>query len=170
VPSQLLRNEKISFVACRNFTHAGVEYHIGDEFPGEAANNIETLVRARYVFAVVEDLSDKPRHWHGHVRPRAEIEEKLRRLIEGNVQLVMPETEGVDLELLTDPNRPEPETEEAEAEAPAEPGEQVPDGTISEVLAWVGEDQDRARAAIAAEQEGRVRSTLINKLEQVLEE
>ena len=47
--------------------------------------------------------------------------------------------------------------------------EAVPDGTIDEVLAWVGEDADRAdRAADAERARGdRVRKTLLEKLAEV---
>jgi hypothetical protein len=43
----------------------------------------------------------------------------------------------------------------------------VPQGTIAEVLAWVGDDPGRARAALDAERAGQNRSTLINQLEAI---
>lgn len=52
--------------------------------------------------------------------------------------------------------------------APEEGGEaggDVPDGTVDEVLDWVGDDPDRAQQALQAEQEGQNRSTLIAELE-----
>lgn len=43
------------------------------------------------------------------------------------------------------------------------------DGTISAILAWVGDDKVRAMAALAAEREGGApRKTLVSKLEDVL--
>lgn len=43
------------------------------------------------------------------------------------------------------------------------------DGTVSAILAWVGDDKVRARAALAAEREGGApRKTLVTKLEDVL--
>ena len=43
----------------------------------------------------------------------------------------------------------------------------VPDGTISEVLAWVGDDIVRAEAALQVELEGRRRKTLVDALDQI---
>jgi hypothetical protein len=43
----------------------------------------------------------------------------------------------------------------------------VPQGTIAEVLAWVGDDRERAQAALDAEYEGAIRSTLIAQLEAI---
>lgn len=45
------------------------------------------------------------------------------------------------------------------------PVEQVPGGTIAEVLAWVGNDPGRAQAAYEAEQGGSRRVTLLAELE-----
>jgi hypothetical protein len=45
--------------------------------------------------------------------------------------------------------------------------ELVPDGTVQDVLDWVGDDPDRAEQALAAETAGLNRSTLIAKLEAV---
>ena len=66
----------------------------------------------------------------------------------------MPESEGVPFGFL----RPAayrvfdaPEPEAAQQETPADSGDEVPDGTITEVKAWVGEDPDRAQAALDAE-------------------
>lgn len=44
---------------------------------------------------------------------------------------------------------------------------QVPDGTVTEVLDWVGDDPERAQAALVAEREGSNRSTLIAQLETI---
>lgn len=55
--------------------------------------------------------------------------------------------------------------DEAAVEAP--PAGDVPDGSISDVLDWVGDDPARARAALDAEQAkgDKARSTLVAKLE-----
>jgi hypothetical protein len=50
-----------------------------------------------------------------------------------------------------------PRRAEATAEAP-------PEGTRAEVLAWVGDDPGRARAALDAERAGQQRNTLIAEL------
>lgn len=59
----------------------------------------------------------------------------------------------------------------AEEFAGAGPGEYPSDGTIVEVLTWVGGDPDRARTALGIEN-GRdePRSTLIAKLQKVIEQ
>jgi len=67
--------------------------------------------------------------------------------------------------------------EEAEApapkvEAPAEPEVQelqVPDSSAKDVLAWVGEDVDRAKAALSHEEDNQKRSTLITKLNAIID-
>jgi hypothetical protein len=43
----------------------------------------------------------------------------------------------------------------------------VPVGTVQDVLEWVGDDPDRASAALRVEQTGVQRSTLISKLEAI---
>lgn len=58
----------------------------------------------------------------------------------------------------------------ATAPAAEDPGDQVPDGTVAEVADWVGDDRDRARAALDGEQakgDG-ARSTLVAALEKLL--
>lgn len=61
----------------------------------------------------------------------------------------------------------------APADDPAEPvgdldGDGVPDGNAKEVLDWVGEDRDRAGAALVAETaRDKPRSTLVAALEKV---
>ena len=44
---------------------------------------------------------------------------------------------------------------------------EVPAGSVAEVLEWVGEDQERAAAALEAEKAGHERKTLIAKLEEL---
>jgi hypothetical protein len=135
MPSQLIKNEGITFLACKPFTYRGTPYSIGDDFPQEEANNIETLVRARFIIPVLEEGYLRPRHWHGHIRTREQAEEYLNR---DRVQLRMPHEpdsdEVVNLEQLTYPHTtPEPEGEGE----PALPEEKVIDsidepGTESE--------------------------------------
>lgn len=45
----------------------------------------------------------------------------------------------------------------------------VPDGTIDEVLAWVGEDQRRALQALTVEQAGKARRSLMDQLGKVFD-
>lgn len=61
----------------------------------------------------------------------------------------------------------EEETTEVVEEAPVE---EVPSGTINEVKAWVGDDKNRAQAALDAERESEEggRSTLVKYLEDMI--
>ena len=168
--NQLLHNDKISFVVSRNFTSRGKEYQIGDDFPQEDTNKIETFVRARYIIPVVDSIEDMRhiRHWHHHIRPKDEV---LERLARDRIQLRMPQgqepdsDEVVNLDVLTHPETtPEPDTTPS-AEEPTPESDEVPEGTIAEVKAWVGDDTDRAARALEAEQNGQRRTTLITWLE-----
>jgi hypothetical protein len=76
----------------------------------------------------------------------------------------------------------EPNVEQAEFELPAvetsseEPqnapqteGPVVPEGSIKDVLGWVGEDPTRAQAALDAETAGDNRKTLVKELNVILD-
>ncbi len=70
---------------------------------------------------------------------------------------------GVDAPPAASPDAdPAPDGAVVEASAP---GEQVPAGPVAAVLEWVGEDRDRAAAALAAEQAAASpRKTLVEQL------
>jgi len=60
------------------------------------------------------------------------------------------------------------------AKAPEQPTEvkeaitfDVPDGSVKEVLKWVGTDADKARAAYAVETEDKQRSSLLSQLKEL---
>lgn len=62
----------------------------------------------------------------------------------------------------------EPTPDESEREPEEPPAELDIDGTAADVLAWVGEDPDRADEALAAEQaKDKPRSTLVKQLEKL---
>lgn len=72
------------------------------------------------------------------------------------------------------PEAPAPEPEETPVESAPEPVEEntieVPSGmSVDKTLDWVGDDKDRAQAALDAELDGKNRSTLIEPLEEMLE-
>jgi hypothetical protein len=171
MPSQLLTNEGITFLACKPFTYRGTEYAMGDDFPQEEANNIETLVRARFVIPVLEEGYLRPRHWHGHIRTREQAEEYLNR---DRVQLRMPHEpdsdEVVNLEVLTHPETtPEPEateepeveetTEEPEEDEEYDPGEH----TVLEVQAYLAEHPEETEEVLARERNGRARKGILEE-------
>lgn len=57
---------------------------------------------------------------------------------------------------------------EKPVEAPVSEEQSVPEGSIKEVLGWVREDATRAQAALDAEKAGEKRTTLISKLEAII--
>lgn len=63
----------------------------------------------------------------------------------------------------TEPPEPTPSLQSG-----LDPASEVPEGTINEVMEWVGEDQDRAQTALDAELTDKGRKTLIDRLEEVL--
>lgn len=77
MPSQLDRNSAIHFIAARDFTYAGVDYKMGDDFDQDIGAHIDMLVRTRRVVAVVDDSDDLPRHWYHHVWVKSDIKRKL---------------------------------------------------------------------------------------------
>ena len=97
MPSQLLTNEAISFIVGKNFIFNGQEYSYGEEFDQDAvripANNIETLVRNRFLIPVVDDFKDKPRHWYREIKLRSDVEAKMG-LTEGAGGAPPPAPEG----------------------------------------------------------------------------
>lgn len=48
--------------------------------------------------------------------------------------------------------------------------DEVPGGTIADILDWVGDDPDRAARALAVEEETTARSTLMAKLRAIAED
>lgn len=181
MPSQLLKNDKISFVVAKPFSSRGKDYQVGEDFPQEDARDIETFVRARYVIPVVEDPEDKQhiRHWHRHIRPKAEVLERLQR---DRVQLRMhdePDSdEVVNLERLTRPETTPPaeelqaeqEESEEQVEEPDDDYEGDPpeglefdpaDFTVAEVQAYLDEHPEDREAVIRAEAAGRERKGIL---------
>lgn len=76
---------------------------------------------------------------------------------------------------------PEPEPAEPKPEGPEGDGPEAPgagesdgppvDGTIDQLMAWVGDDPDKAAAALAAEQaKDKPRSTVVKRLAALAEE
>jgi len=181
--SQLLKNDKISFVCARSFSSRGKDYEVGDDFPQEDARDIEVFVRSRYVIPVVDSIEDKQhiRHWHRHVRPKDEV---LARLERERVQLRMPHEydseDEVALEVLTHPHTtPEPqgdgvsalpeETTTVTVDEPAEPPEDDPkhfdpaDYTVQEVKDYIALHPEEEDRIIAAEESGRGRKGLLEE-------
>jgi hypothetical protein len=60
------------------------------------------------------------------------------------------------------------EVSEEAVEAPQTDEEAVPEGSIKEVLAWVGDDAEKAEKALSAELDGENRKTLVSKLNEII--
>lgn len=183
MPSQLLKNDKISFVVCKPFTSRGKTYEVGDDFPQEDARDIEVFVRARYVTPVVDDIEDKThiRHWHKEIRPKDEV---LERLARERVQLVMPEPyhepdQQIDMEVMVNPElTPEPEGDGEDALAPAEDSAEEPEAdpeppesleetydpaehNVTAVLEYMDEHPEQRDEVLAMERAGRGRKGIL---------
>lgn len=65
--------------------------------------------------------------------------------------------------------KPATETKPASAEVPKAQGSDVPEGTVKEVLNWVGDDKEKAQKALDAENAtGEPRKSLVAELEEKL--
>jgi len=146
MPSQLIDNQGISFVCAKSFKWRDTEYEMGDDFPAEEANNVETMVRSRFLIPVVDDINDKPRHWHREVQVK---DDALARLRQEVVQIVMPEQ--------TPETTAETTAETTEADAGFDPGEH----TVTEVLDYMEDYPDQAETVRAREAAGKNRKGIV---------
>lgn len=80
-------------------------------------------------------------------------------IVEGGLAQYLAET-GAPVTVLED---------EPTAGADRPPSLGVPDGTIDEIMEWVGDDPAKALRALEAETAGKARTTLVGKLEKILE-
>src|SRR5262245_40158521 len=173
--SQLLANDKISFVVAKPFSSRGKDYQVGDDFDQDEARDIEVFVRSRYVIPVVDSIEDKQhiRHWHRHIRPKDEV---LERLARDRTQLVLPippdSDEVVNLELLTHPEQTPPADDTQDSDDAPEVGEDSgpePEAefydpgvhTVTEVLEYMdSHPEDRVRV-VEAEVAGKNRKGMV---------
>lgn len=89
MPSQLYKNSAIEFICARDFTYDGVDYKMGDDFDQDVGvGRLDMLIRTRRLFAVVNESSDKPRHWHHHVWIKSEIKKKLGLIKRDDVKVL----------------------------------------------------------------------------------
>lgn len=109
---------------------------------------------------VLENISP---YWNYGIHPLKEGDE-----VEGELAAYLVSTRSP-VEPLDDDARALLEPREEQDETPPPPPEELDiDGTAAEILAWVGEDQDRAKEALEAEQaKEKPRSTLVKQLEKL---
>jgi hypothetical protein len=171
MPSQLFENQAISFVCAKPFKWRGTDYHQGDEFPQEEANNVETMVRSRFLIPVVDDLSDKPRHWHREVQLRSDVMAKLNQEV---TQIVLPSTDVATADFARPEESPEPtqtdetdpgagEAPEVQAAAEAVHTEQYDPSyhTVLEVNAYLESHPDERAEVLEREQAGKNRKGIV---------
>ena len=75
------------------------------------------------------------------------------------------------VKLLDDSTEPAVEVAAEPVDLPEEPQEpvlEVPEGSVASVLKWVGNDLQKAAAALSAEESGQGRKTLIGKLQELI--
>lgn len=148
MPTQLYKNEAVSFVCARNFTYAGTDYAIGEDFPQEeAVGRLELLVRTRRVIPVVDSYEDKPRHWHREVRLRSDVENRLG--VSPSVRTQLDQT---------------PAQHDDQSDLEFNPAEHDIDG----VLDYVDENPDEVLSVYVLEEQGKNRKTLLTKLDVIL--
>ena len=163
MPSQLLKNEAISFIVGKTFLFKGETYERGDSFDQDEVripmNNIETFVRNRYLIPVVDSYDDKPRHWYREIKLRSDVEARMG--LEQPVQIVDPDGEGIESPHdIVDSGPPVDGGEGSRAPAGYDPGEH----TIREVKAHVDANPGDLETIITSEENGQARSTLLTWL------
>lgn len=173
MPSQLIVNEAVSFLVAKPLLWYDHEYEPGDEFPQENANNIETLIRSRYLIPVVDSIEDKPRHWHREIMLR---EAALEKIEGGTTQIVLPVAESPQ----SVPAEPEktaadsddtvvqPNSETPPVAEPEVTGEAVHSDTydptyhtVTEVNEYLAAHPDEREAVIEREQAGKNRKGIV---------
>ena len=80
MPSQLYDNEAVTFICGRDFLYNGKQYKTGKDFPQEdLLDSPEVLVRNRFIIPVIDEMIDKPRHWHREVKLKSIVLKKLKQ-------------------------------------------------------------------------------------------
>jgi len=150
MPSQLVKNDNVTFLVAKDFVWDGVQYKLGDDFDQNIAiGRIELLVRTRRIIPVVENSSVKPRHWHREVRLRSDVERRL----------------GVSRDVVTALDQSPPVSElDSSEDLGFDPSEH----SVNEVLDYVENHPDEALSVYALEEQGKNRSTLKSKLDDIL--
>jgi hypothetical protein len=149
MPSQLLTNEAISFIVGKPFLFNGTVYDYGQEFDQDEvripSNNIETLVRNRFLIPVVDSYDDKPRHWYREIKLRSDVEAKMAK-----------RSDSVEEQLPAAPDVPVEEFDPSNF-------------SVKKVKAYVNEHPEETQVVLNKEENGKNRSTLVRWLYDQLE-
>jgi hypothetical protein len=114
-------------------------------------NSVEAARMLGVAESEVVDVRAQAGWWHALHHDMASHEESWRRVPDAPAD-----------------EQPEPD-EGVEGSPSSGSGDEVPDGTVAEVLEWVGDDSDRAVAALEAEEAAdQPRTTLVAALEKVV--
>jgi hypothetical protein len=173
MPSQLIKNDAVSFLVAKPLLWGDHEYEPGDEFPQEATKNIETLIRSRYLIPVVDSIEDKPRHWHREVMLREAAVEKIEG---GTTQIVLPVAESPQSvpaepeksaadsdDTVLEPNPETPPVVEPEVTAEAVRTDTYDPSyhTVTEVMEYISSHPDEREDIIERERAGKNRKGIV---------
>ena len=168
MPSQLLKNDNISFIVAKSFRYNGEDYERGQEFDQATIEgtltNVETMVRNRFLIPVVDDLSDKPRHWYREIKQRDQVMARLEATgsVYKGAHTVVDE-EPSEAEQLTEGAKSTRVTKSVTSVAPDyKPGRYSND----EVKKFVTRHPDLADSILSKEKSGKNRPRLVSWLEQ----
>jgi hypothetical protein len=157
MPSILRDLPAVSWVAGKNFNFKGTNYKVGEEIADiNEFPRVEVYVRTRHVIPVVERAEDIPFQFRHVVMTR---ERANRKLASGH-----PGGGPADVPVST----PVRQLETDEKSERTDQGYDPSDHTIDDVLAHVGEDSQKATEIYVAEEQGKNRSTLLTKLEDII--
>lgn len=84
---QIFDDEKLIFVAGRNFKYDGRLYTLGEVVPNDLvknARNRESLIRSQRVVPVADDLNDMPRAYRAEVKNKAVWQAKFADIFESD--------------------------------------------------------------------------------------
>lgn len=143
MPSILRDLPAVGWIAGKNFTFNGQQYKVGDEVPDiNEFPRLEVFVRTRTVIPIVEETQELPFQFRHMVMTKERAAAKLGITFDS-----APAT--------AEPTQPDLEFNPA-------------DHDINGVLEYVEENPDEALSVYALEEEGKNRTTLLKKLDEVL--
>jgi hypothetical protein len=159
MPSYLTKHPEVSFIARKNFTMSGEQFKTGDDVPQMNDHpRLEVFVRNGYVIPVVESTDQLPYYQFRHTAmTRAQAMFKI------GLGPKPSNDETLNLKGADPSEAPSPASDDSE---PFDPGQYK----IEEVLAYVGDDPQKAETVWGLEVDGKGRPTLLDKLSAITTE